>query len=91
MRFAWDDKKRDSNLDKHAFDFEDAPEVFSGVTLTVKDDRFEYGEHRFITLGMLNDIVVVVAHTETDEEIRIISMRKATRNEQEKYFESLAN
>jgi len=91
VRFAWDDKKRDSNLDKHAFDFEDVPEVFSGVTLTVKDDRFEYGEHRFITLGMLKDIVVVVAHTETDAEIRIISMRKATRNEQEKYFESLAN
>jgi hypothetical protein len=41
---------------------------------------------------MLKDIVVVVvAHTETDEEIRIISMRKATRNEQEKYFQSLAN
>jgi len=57
----------------------------------VKHDRFECGEHRFITLGMLKDIVVVVAHTETDEEIRIISMRKATRNEQEKYFESLAN
>ncbi len=78
-------------MNKHAFDFEDAPELFSGVTLTVKDDRFEYGEHRFITLGMLKDIVVVVAHTETDEEIRIISMRKATKNEKEKYFQSLAN
>jgi uncharacterized DUF497 family protein len=40
---------------------------------------------------MLKDIVVVVAHTETDEEIRVISMRKATRNEEEKYFQSLAN
>jgi len=92
LRFAWDSKKRDSNQSKHGLDFEDAPEVFSGVTLTVKDDRFEYGEHRFITLGMLKDIVVVVvAHTETDEEIRVISMRKATRNEEEKYFQSLAN
>lgn len=91
MRFDWDGDKRDSNLIKHGFDFEDTPEVFSGVTLTVKDDRFEYAEHRFITLGMLKDIVVVVAHTETDEEIRVISMRKATRNEQEKYFQSLTN
>ena len=86
-----DGKKRDSNLNKHGLDFEDAPEVFSGITLTVKDDRFEYGEHRFITLGMLKDIIVVVAHTETDKEIRVISMRKATRNEQEEYFQSLAN
>ena len=61
------------NLNKHGLDFEDTPEVFSGVTLTVKDDRFEYGEHRFITLGILKDIIVVVVHTETDEEIRITS------------------
>lgn len=91
MRFAWDSRKRDSNQSKPDFDFEDAPEVFSGVTLTVKDDRFEYGEHRFITVGMLKDIVVVVAHTETEKEIGVISMRKATRNEEEKYFHSLAN
>jgi uncharacterized DUF497 family protein len=91
VRYGWDDQKRDSNLDKHGLDFVDAPEVFAGLTLTVKDDRFEYGEHRFVTLGMLKEIVVVVAHTETDEEIRVISMRKATRNEKEKYFQSLAN
>ena len=91
MRFKWDGEKLDANLKKHGFDFEDASEVFSGVTLTVKDNRFEYGEHRFITLGMLKDIIVVIAHTETDKEIRVISMRKATRNEQEKYFQSLAN
>ncbi len=55
----------------------------------MKDYRFEYDDHRFITLGMVKDIVVVIAHTETDEEIRVIFMRKATRNEQKKYFESL--
>ena len=89
MRFGWDDQKRDSNLDKHGLDFVDAPEVFAGLTFTVKDDRFEYGEHRFMTLGMLKDIVVVVAHTETDEEVRIISMRKANRREQEIYQKRL--
>ena len=91
MRFGWDDQKRDSNLSKHGLDFGDAPEVFAGLTLTVRDDRFEYGEYRFLTLGMLKDIVVLVAHTETDEEIRVISMRKATKNEKERYFQSLAN
>ena len=91
MRFVWDDEKRDANLEKHGIDFEDARDVFSGLTVIVKDARFDYGEHRFITLGMLKDIVVVIAHTETDEEIRVVSMRKATKNEQRIYFESLAN
>jgi uncharacterized DUF497 family protein len=91
VRFTWDSDKRDSNLSKHGLDFADAPELFSGVTETLKDERFDYGEHRFITLGMLKDVVVVVAHTETDEEIRVISMRKATRNEQEKYYQKLAD
>ncbi len=89
MLFDCGDAKRDTNLSKHGLDFEDAREVFAGLTLTVKDDRFVYDEHRFITLGMLKDIIVVMAHTETDEEIRVPSMRKATRNEQERYFESL--
>ncbi len=80
-----------SHLNKHGLDFVDARKVFAGLTLTVKDARFEYREQRFITLGMLKDIVVVIAHTETDEEIRVFSMRKATRNEQEGYFQSLAN
>ena len=59
--------------------------------MTIADDRFDYGEQRFITLGMLKDIVVVIAHQEADKEIRVISMRKATKNEQETYFSSLAN
>jgi uncharacterized DUF497 family protein len=59
--------------------------------LTFDDDRFDYGEHRFITMGMLHDIVVVIAHTETSKEIRIISMRKATKNEQKIYFQEIAN
>ena len=91
MRFTWDDKKSRANLKKHGIDFADAEAVFAGLILTFEDDRFEYGEHRFITVGMLNDIVVVVAHTETEEEIRIISMCKATRNEQKIYFQEIAN
>jgi uncharacterized DUF497 family protein len=48
-----------------------------------------YGEPRFITLGLLRDMVVVIAHTETSREVRIISMRKATKHEQTLYFENI--
>lgn len=63
--------------------------MFLGVTLTILDDRYDYGEVRFVTLGLLNGIVIVVAHTEDDEVIRYISVRKATRNEEKRYFEEI--
>jgi uncharacterized protein len=47
-------------------DFGDAPQVFSGATLTRPDDRFAYGEARFSTVGLLGLDVVVIAHTETE-------------------------
>ena len=86
MQFEWDEKKRRANLAKHGIDFADLAPLFSGLTITVLDDRYDYGEFRFITLGLLNGIVMTVAHTETDEVIRIISARKATRYEEESYF-----
>lgn len=89
MRIGWDEAKRRTNLRKHALDFTDAEEVFSGITYTVEDRRFNYGEPRFITLGLLRDTVVVIAHTETSRELRIISMRKATKHEQTLYFENI--
>ena len=89
MRIVWDEAKRRTNLRKHGLDFADSEEVFAGIACTTEDGRFDYGEQRFLTLGMLRDIVVVIAHTETSHEIRIISMRKATRNEQTLYFENI--
>jgi hypothetical protein len=89
MRIVWDEAKRGSNLRKHGFDFADAPEVFSSFTYTIEDDRFAYGERRFVTLGLLKDTIVTIAHTETEEEIRIISMRKATRYEQTIWFRNI--
>lgn len=89
MRFEWDDQKRRVNLARHGIDFADLASLFSGSTITVLDDRYDYGEFRFITLGVLNGIVMTVAHTETDEVIRIISARKATRYEEESYFKKI--
>jgi uncharacterized DUF497 family protein len=86
MRFEWDEAKRRSNLLKHGFDFVGIEEAFEGNTVTILDDRFDYGEERFVTLGLLNERVVVIVHTETHDTIRIISVRKATRNEKIGYF-----
>ncbi|MFZ4534977.1 BrnT family toxin [Propionivibrio sp.] len=75
MRYLCDKVKRAANLKKHGYDFDDAPAVIEGVAaITFEDKRFDYGEHRFITLGMLHDEVVVIVTAETDEKIRVISM-----------------
>jgi len=82
MRFSWDEQKRRSNLKNHGLDFVDAPRVFEGPTFTFEDDRFAYGEQRFVTLGFLADIAVSLVHTETPSRIHVISFRKATRHEE---------
>ena len=64
---------------------------FTGPTFTFEDDRFAYGEQRFITLGLLRGRVVVIAHTEHDDEVHIISMREGTKREQTTYFRSLTD
>lgn len=91
MEFTWDEKKRKATIRERGLDFADAEAVFSGTTFTFEDDRFDYGEQRFISMGLLRGFVVVIAHTERGEAVRIISMRKATKHEQEIYFESISN
>ncbi|MBF0342569.1 MAG: BrnT family toxin [Magnetococcales bacterium] len=85
MNIEWDEDKRLINLRKHRIDFQDAYEVLSGPTLTIKDNG-PYDEQRFLTLGLLRGYVVVVAHTEREDRTRIISMRKAVKHEREAYF-----
>jgi len=86
MRFTWSERKRAINLREHGLDFVDAPRVFEGLTFTYEDDRFSYGEQRFITLGLLAGVPVSIAHTESEDEIRIISFRKATGREAQRFF-----
>jgi len=71
--------------------FADAEELFDGVTYTYEDDRLPYGEERFVTLGLLREVVVSMVHTEKADHIHIVSMRKATKREREIYFESITN
>ncbi len=89
MEFDWDEAKRKANLQNHGIDFVDIEMVFEGETITIPDDRFDYGEERFVTFGIFEGRVVAVAHTETDKLIRIISARKATKNEEKSYYKEI--
>ena len=91
MEFTWPEAKRAANIKTHGIDFVDAPRVFEGVTYTFEDDRFSYGEQRFVTLGLLAGVPVSVVHTETEHEIRIISFRKASKRETQIYFNGIQN
>ena len=90
MHYRYDPAKRLSNLSTHKLDFNDAKQVIeSGQTVTFEDRRFDYGEERFVTLGPLHDQLVVIVTAESSTDIRIISMRKATKHETALYHENL--
>jgi uncharacterized DUF497 family protein len=80
-----------STSKKHGIDFIDVPTIFDDDTVTIPDERFDYSENRFIALGILKSSVIVVVYTERGENIRIISARKATKNEQIYYFQQISN
>jgi len=88
VKYTWDEAKRKSNLEKHGLDFADAPKVFSGPLALFEDRRGDYGEQRMIAIGLLGILVVLVVHVESDDEIRIISMRKADSDETDLYYQN---
>ena len=89
MKYEWDEAKSRKNTAKHGLSFEDAELVFSGPCVTFEDDRFDYGEERLITLGLLSGRLIVVAHSPREGGTRIISMRKGNRREQKIYQKRL--
>lgn len=90
MRCSFDPAKRASNLKKHGLDLADAQKVIeSSQTVTFEDRRFDYGQERFVTLGPLGDVLVMIVTAESGEDIRVISMRRADRHEQAIYRENL--
>jgi len=89
MLVEWDEGKSRADLQKHGLSFDDAGQVLAGDTITIPDERYDYGEDRFITLGRLSGRVVVVVHVARGEHTRIISMRKANAREQEIYQKRL--
>ena len=81
----FDSVKRNATLKARGLDMARADEVFAGVTLTVEDDREDYGEDRFITIGFLDKRMVVLVWTPRKGGYRIVSMRKANEREQAIY------
>jgi uncharacterized DUF497 family protein len=87
IEFEWDEAKADDNLRKHGVSFEFAATAFRDpFGIEWIDDREAYGEVRTIPLGMADGTVLVVVYTERESRIRLISARRATRYEQDRYY-----
>jgi uncharacterized DUF497 family protein len=88
----WDEAKNRANIRKHGFDFEDAEEMFNGPSLVRPDTRDDYGEERWIGIGLTKSRLALVAFTERpDGAIRIISLRADNRRERKEYEEAIQN
>ena len=91
MKFEWDAEKNRENIRKHGLDFADAGEVFQAPMLAWRDTRADYREDRWIGVGFLKNFVVVVVYTESEDVIRVISLRKALKHERARFEEALRN
>ena len=90
MNFEWDENKNTINIHKHKIDFNDVFVVVEKSMLIDYDDSNNYGEDRWIGIGLLMDIVVAIIFTEPNKDtIRIISARKADKNERKRYYEKI--
>ena len=89
MTFEWDDNKEQSNIKKHGIDFETASHVFDGYYIDIYDEKHSDFEDRYIAIGIINQItcIVTVVYTERVNKIRIISARKATKEERKMYYD----
>lgn len=88
MEFEWDPVKANANYRLHGVTFELAQTVFrDAFAVERQDDREDYGEERFIIIGMAaGQVILLVVYTQRGERIRIISARRATQHEEEDYF-----
>ena len=84
MRYEWDEKKRQTNLEKHGLDFIDAPLVLEAEEKAVFPARSEQ-ESRFKAIAPVGETYLVVIYTERKPKIRIISFRPAKRKERQRY------
>ena len=90
--FEWDEAKNLVNIRKHGIDFRDVPDMFERPLVTRCDDRVDYGEQRWVSIGWLKLITAVVVYAEQRQgALRIISARKATRWEVKQYVQCIKN
>ena len=91
MRISYDPEKRKWTLTKRGLDFDDAGQVFAGVTVDAVDDRRDYGEQRWQTYGFLRERLVTVVWTDREGARHIISMRKCNDREQKEIGRQLGS
>jgi len=89
LRFEWDSREATSNLRVHGVSFDEASTIFADpLSITIYDPEHSAAEMRFLDVGLSHrGRLVVVSYTERGDQIRIISARAATRNEQRQYEE----
>ena len=88
--FEWDEAKATANDAKHGVSFAFATQAFDDPFAIVRnDDTHDYGEDRFILIGLAQDVVLFVAYTEREDRIRLISARRATKREHDDYVRQI--
>jgi uncharacterized protein len=88
---TWDPDKATRNLKKHGVSLADAALIFEGFVLTWEDARENYGEQRFVSIGLAaGEVVLVVAHLIESDHVRLISARKAEPHEARHYWKEFA-
>lgn len=85
MKITFDPTKRDRTLEERGLDFAHAARMFAGDHLTAPDERRDYGEPRFVSVGRLAGRMVIVVWTPRDDARHVISMRKANEREQRRF------
>lgn len=90
MRFEWDETKRRANMRKHGVDFVRAALIFENAVLTRRDTRRDYGENRYISLGMIEAECFILVWTERQAARRIISAWKGGQDDREEYQKRVA-
>jgi uncharacterized protein len=89
MTLVWDDNKNTINISKHGIDFNDIADAFEHQMLVKKDEREDYGEDRFIGIGTISSIEVVIVWTTRGNATRIISARQANKKERKMYNDKI--
>ncbi len=91
MEFEWDLEKERLNITNHGIDFATAVKIFEGPVYSRHDNRFDYGEIREVSTGLIaSQKEIVVIHTDVIGALRIISARRATKRERKDYYEYCA-
>jgi uncharacterized DUF497 family protein len=88
MEIEWDNNKAASNLIKHKIDFEDAKDIFLDPNRLEREDKRDYDEARIQVIGIVNQVVLFVVYTKRNGRYRIISARRANKNERRQYYQS---